>query len=161
KDARPNRYPLTAARADVAYNLDAFIIKTPGDFDERGGCFHSIVGDPTARVVWDDPDHTIKTGTLRELFRLRPEYRDRVVRVEVQRWVHGMPLYSVGRMKTFEQLAEPVGGIHICGDYTWTSNRECAALRGEPAARQIHGTPARAAAGTTLTRNGRVESRRS
>ena len=92
--------------------------------------------DPTSRVVWDDPDHTIKTGTLRELFRQRPEYRDRVVRVEVQRWPHGMPLYSVGRMKTFDQLAEPVGGMHFCGDYSWASNMEGAALSGERAAQQ-------------------------
>ena len=118
------------------YNLDAFVIRTPGDFDELGGCFHNLVGDPTARVVWDDPDHTIKTGTLQALFRLRPEYRDRVVRVEVQRWPLGMPLYSVGRMKTFDQLAEPVGGIHFCGDYSWASNMEGAALSGERAAAQ-------------------------
>lgn len=142
KNARLNRYPLTSARSDVVYNLDSFIIKTPGDFDERGGCFHSIVGDPTARVVWDDPDHTIKTGTLRELFRLHPEYRDRVVRAEVQRWGHGMPLYSVGRMKTFEQLAEPVGGIYFCGDYSWASNMEGAARSGERAAMQTQRAPA-------------------
>lgn len=137
KAAPPNRYPLTAARSDVPYNLDAFVIRTPGDFDERGGCFHNIVGDATARVVWDDPDHTIKTGTLRALFELHPQYRDRVRRVEVQRWPHGMPLYSVGRMKTYEQLGEPVGGIHFCGDYTWASNMEGAALSGERAAAQV------------------------
>ncbi len=142
KDAPPSRYPLTAARSDVAYNLDTFVIRTPGNFDERGGCFHNIVGDPTSRVVWDDPDHSIKTGTLRELFRRHPEYRDRVVRVEVQRWPHGMPLYGVGRMKTFEQLAEPVGGIHFCGDYTWASNMEGAALSGERAAAQIQAATA-------------------
>jgi oxygen-dependent protoporphyrinogen oxidase len=142
KGAAPSRYPMTAARADVAYNLDAFVIKTPGNIDERGGCFHNIVGDPTSRVVWDDPDHTIKTGTLRELFRRHPEYHDRVVRVEVQRWPHGMPLYSVGRMKTFDQLAEPVGGIHFCGDYTFASNMEGAALSGERAAMQAQAAPA-------------------
>jgi len=142
RDAAPTRYPLTAARSDVAYNLDAFVIRTPGNFDERGGCFHNILGDPTARVIWDDPDHTIKTGTLRELFRHHPEYRERVVRVEVQRWPHGMPLYSVGRMKTYEQLAEPVGGIQFCGDYAWASNMEGAALSGERAARQMIGATA-------------------
>ena len=142
RDAAPSRYPMTAARSDVAYNLDTFVIKTPWNFDERGGCFHNIVGDPTSRVVWDDPDHTIRTGTLRELFRRHPEYRDRVVRVEVQRWPHGMPLYSVGRMKTYEQLAEPVGGIHFCGDYTFASNMEGAALSGERAAMQAVAAPA-------------------
>ena len=137
KGARPSSYPLTASRSDVVYNLDTFVIKTPGNFDERGGCFHNIVGDPTCRVVWDDPDDTIKTGTLLELFRQKPQYRERVVRVEVQRWLHGMPLYSVGRMKTYDQLAEPVGGIFFCGDYTWASNMEGAALSGERAAAQV------------------------
>ena len=137
KGAKPSSYPLTASRSDVAYNLDAFVIKTPGDFDELGGCFHNIVGDPTCRVVWDDPDDTIKTGTLLELFRQKPQYRERVVRVEVQRWPHGMPLYSVGRMKTYDQLAEPVGGIFFCGDYSWASNMEGAALSGERAAGQL------------------------
>jgi len=137
RGAQPTRYPLTCSRSDVPYNLDAFVIRTPGDFDEHGGCFHNIVGDPTARVVWDDPDDTIKTGTLLELFRLYPQYRERVVRVEVRRWPHGMPLYSVGRMKTFDHLAEPVGGIFFCGDYTWASNMEGAALSGERAAAQV------------------------
>jgi len=142
KDAPPSRYPLTSARSDVMYNLDAFVIRTPGDFDEQGGCFHNLVGDPTARVVWDDPDHTIKTGSLRALFTHHPEYRDRVVRVEVQRWPLGMPLYSVGRMKTFDRLAEPVGDIHFCGDYSWASNMEGAALSGERAATQARRAPA-------------------
>jgi protoporphyrinogen/coproporphyrinogen III oxidase len=137
KGAKSTRYPLTASRSDVVYNLDAFVIRTPGNFDEEGGCFHNIVGDPTCRVVWDDPDDTIKTGTLLELFGRQPQYRDRVVRVEVQRWLHGMPLYSVGRMKTFEQLAEPVGGIFFCGDYSRASNMEGAALSGEQAAADV------------------------
>lgn len=133
----PGRYPLTCARADVPYSLGDFVFRTPGDFDEVGGCFHNFVGDPSARVIWDDPDDTIKTGTLRDLFRLHPEYRERVVRVEVQRWPLGMPLYSTGRMKTYDLLGEPVGGIHFCGDYTWASNMEGAALSGERAAAQL------------------------
>ncbi len=135
--APPTRYPMTVARADVPYNLDDWVIRTPGDFDQRGGCFHNIVGDPSARVLWDDPDHTIKTGVLRELFQRFPEYRDRVTRVEVQRWPLGMPLYSVGRMKTYDLLGEPVGGVHFCGDYSWASNMEGAALSGERAAEQV------------------------
>jgi predicted NAD/FAD-dependent oxidoreductase len=137
KDAPPTEHPMTASRSDVAYNLDAFIIKTPGDFEEGGGCYHNIVGDPTARVVWDDPDHTIKTGALRALFARFPQYRQRVRRVEVQRWEHGMPLYNVGRMKTYDLLGEPVGDVHFCGDYTWASNMEGAALSGERAAKQV------------------------
>jgi oxygen-dependent protoporphyrinogen oxidase len=137
KDAPPTEPPLTSARSDVLYNLDAFVIKTPGDLDQEGGCYHSIVGDPTARVLWDDPDHTIKTGVLRALLALHPEYRHRIRRLEVQRWPHGMPLYSIGRMKTYDLLGEAVGGVHFCGDYTWASNMEGAALSGERAATQV------------------------
>src|SRR4029077_10556081 len=79
--SKSTRYPLTASRSDVVYNLDAFVITTPGDFDERGGCFHHIAGDPTCRVVSDDPDDKIKPGPLLELSRRQPKYRDRVVRV--------------------------------------------------------------------------------
>jgi oxygen-dependent protoporphyrinogen oxidase len=135
--APPTEYPLTSCRSGVAYNLDAFIIKTPGDFDEHGGCFHNIVGDPSARVIWDDPDDTIWTGAVRALLAQMPKYRHRVKRVEVQRWEHGMPLYNVGRMKTYDLLGEPVGGVHFCGDYTWASNMEGAALSGERAAQQV------------------------
>jgi len=88
-------------------------------------------------VVYNLDTFVIKTGTLLELYRQKPQFRDRVVRVEVQRWLHGMPLYSVGRMKTYDQLAEPVGGIFFCGDYTWASNMEGAALSGERAAAQV------------------------
>ena len=53
-----------------------------------------------------------------------------------------MPLYNVGRMKTYELLGEPVEGIHFCGDYSWASNMEGAALSGERAAKQVlAGTP--------------------
>ncbi len=142
KYAAPTEHPLTACRSGVAYNLDAFVIRTPGDFDERGGCFHNILGDPTARVVWDDPDETIATGALRALFARMPNYRQRVKRVEVHRWEHGMPLYNVGRMKTYDLLGEPVGGIHFCGDYTWASNMEGAALSGGRAANQVRAAAA-------------------
>jgi predicted NAD/FAD-dependent oxidoreductase len=39
-------------------------------------------------------------------------------------------------MKTFDQLAEPVAGIYFCGDYSFASNMEGAALSGERAANQ-------------------------
>lgn len=40
-------------------------------------------------------------------------------------------------MKTYDLLGEPVGGTHFCGDYSWASNMEGAALSGERAADQI------------------------
>jgi monoamine oxidase len=40
-------------------------------------------------------------------------------------------------MKHFSALAEPVGGIHFCGDYTSQSNMEGAVRSGERAAAEV------------------------
>jgi monoamine oxidase len=40
-------------------------------------------------------------------------------------------------MKHFAVLAEPVDGIHFCGDYTWQANMEGATRSGQRAAAQV------------------------
>jgi len=133
----PTRYALLASRPTVQYNIDHFMGHTPGDFDSLGGCFHSYMANAAARQVWDDPDESIKSGAIRALLTRFPEYRDRVVCVDIQRWEYGVPQYCRGLMKHFPALAEPVDGIHFCGDYTWQSNMEGAVRSGHRAAVQV------------------------
>ena len=135
--APPTRYPLIASRPTVHYNNDLFMGRTPGDFDELGGCFHSYMTNTAARQVWGDPDESIKSGAVRALLARFPEYRDRIVRVDIQRWEYALPQYSCGLMKHFAALAEPVDGIHFCGDYTWQANMEGATRSGQRAAAQV------------------------
>ena len=130
-------YPLVASRPLVRYNADGFLARTPGDFDREGGTYHSFMADAAARVVWNDPDASIKSGALRMFLQAHPEYAGRIERVELQRWELGHPQYVRGLMKHFAVLAEPVGGIAFAGDYTWQANMEGAVRSGERAALQV------------------------
>jgi monoamine oxidase len=139
RDAPPTNYPLVASRPTIRYNIDDFMARTPGDIDELGGCFHSFMSNAAARQVWDDPDDSIKSGAVRIFLDRFPEYRDRIVRVDLQRWEHGLPQYRRGLMRHFPALAAPVGNIHFCGDYTWQANTEGATRSGQRAAAQLRG----------------------
>jgi monoamine oxidase len=126
--------------AEQTYNIDHFMGRTPGDFDEVGGCFHSFMANAAACQVWDDADESIKSGAVRALLARFPEYGERIGRVEIQRWAYGVPQYRRGLMKHFPALAEPVGGIHFAGDYMWQANMEGAVRSGQRAATQVRVT---------------------
>jgi monoamine oxidase len=130
-------YPLVASRPLVRYNCDSFLARTPTDFDKEGGSYHSFMADPAARVVWNDPDESIKSGALRMFLKAHPEYANRIGRVELHRWEFGHPQYVRGLMKHFPLLAEPVGGISFAGDYTWQANMEGAVRSGQRAGDQV------------------------
>ena len=119
------------------YNSNNFVLRTPGDMDELGGCFHSYVYDTYARQIWDDPDHTIKTGAVRLFLEKFPQYENRIREVGIRRWEHGLPVYSPGRMKRQSDIEASVGGIHFCGDYVLRSNTDGAARSAEMAARKV------------------------
>ena len=129
-------YTDTWCRPRQVYNSNNFVLKTPGDMDELGGCFHSYVYDTYARQIWDDPDHTVKTGVVRTFLEKFPQYENRIRDVGIRRWEHGLPVYSPGRMKRQPDIEASVGGIHFCGDYVLRSNTDGAARSGEMAARK-------------------------
>ena len=129
-------YTDTWCRPRQVYNSNNFVLRTPGDMDELGGCFHSYVYDTYARQIWDDPDHTVKTGVVRTFLEKFPQYENRIREVGIRRWEHGLPVYSPGRMKRQPDIEASVGGIHFCGDYVLRSNTDGAARSGEVAARK-------------------------
>lgn len=130
-------YNDTWCRPRQIYNSNNFVLRTPGDMDELGGCFHSYVYDTYARQIWDDPDHTIKTGAVRLFLEKFPQYENRIREVGIRRWEHGLPVYSPGRMKRQSDIEASVGGIHFCGDYVLRSNTDGAARSAEMAARKV------------------------
>ena len=127
-------YTQTWCRPRQVYNSNNFALRTPGDMDALGGCFHSYVYDTYARQIWDDLDHTIKTGAVRALLARYPQYSNRIREVGIRRWEHGLPVYSPGRMKRQPELEASVDGIHFCGDYVLRSNTDGAARSGQAAA---------------------------
>jgi monoamine oxidase len=135
--AEEPRYPLVASRPGVRYNIDGFMARTPGDIERGGGCYHSFMGDSAARVVWEDPDDSIKSGAVRAFLAAFPHLERRIRRVDLHRWEFGIPQYRRGLMKHFPLLAEPVDGIAFAGDYTWQGNMEGAVRSGMRAAEQV------------------------
>ena len=133
----PRPYPTTWSRPNQTYNSNNFVLKTPGDIDRDGGCFHSYVYDTYARQIWEDPDHTVKTGAVRALLDRFPQYEGRIREVEIARWRHGLPVYSPGRMKHQALLEASVDEMHFCGDYVLRSNTDGAVRSAEIAASRV------------------------
>ena len=133
----PRSYPLVASRPLVRYNADSFMARTPNDLDAEGGCFHSFMADPAARVVWDDPDESVKSGAVRAFTEALPQYADRIVSVHIHRWEYGHPQYVRGLMRHFPLLGRSVEGISFAGDYTWQANMEGAVRSGQKAADEV------------------------
>jgi len=126
--------PLVPSRHDVPYCSNGYVLKTPGDIATDGGCFHSYTHDRHARVLWDDPPDSVRSGAIRSFTAAFPEFADRIHFVGYRRWENALPHMHVGRMADLEQLQASVGRVHFCGDYTWTSNMDGAALSGDAAA---------------------------
>jgi monoamine oxidase len=138
--SRANRLELTGSRPLVRYDSTKFLFRTPSDFDSEGGCISAFLTDDSATQIWDDPDHTIRTGVARALVSQHPEFRDRVERIDVQRWPHALPLFYPGRMKRWDALRARVDSISFCGDYTSTGYMEGAIESGDRAAAEIAAT---------------------
>jgi protoporphyrinogen oxidase len=123
RGAPATRYPLVASRQTVSYNVDHFMGRTPGDVDELGGCFHSFMTNTAGRQVWGDSDESIKSDAVRALLARFPEYQDRIVRVDIQRWEHALPQYGRGLMRHFPALAGASGEhlllwrLHVAGEH--------------------------------------------
>ncbi len=112
----------------AAYCTNGFALKTPGDIERDGGCFHSYIHDCHARVVWDDDPRSIQSsGMLHTFGEAFPHLADRVARIGFRRWENALHHYHPGRMADLKTLQDSVGSVHFCGDYTWTANMDGAA----------------------------------
>lgn len=131
---------MTPSRHDAVYCSNGFVLRTPGDMDRDGGCFHSYIHDRHARVVWDDDSRSIQSGALRAFHAEFPHLADRVSCIGFRRWENALPHYHPSRMADLAVLQVSVGAVHFCGDYTWTSNMDGAARSGEAAAEHARAT---------------------
>ena len=128
---------LVPSRPGQTYNSNGFVLKTPGDMERVGGCFHSYVHDVFARPLWDDPPETIKSGAVRALIDRFPQFENRVARVGFARWRHALPHYSPGRMGHQAALETSVDDVHFCGDYVLTANMDGAVRSADLAAQRV------------------------
>jgi oxygen-dependent protoporphyrinogen oxidase len=109
------------------------------ELDASGGCVNGELYDRIASQLWDDPDHTIVTGSTRRLAYRFPELVGRMKPVGIRRWRSGIPRFYPGRVGNFNATTASAGRIHFCGDYcnTIPASMEAASRSGVRAAQDL------------------------
>lgn len=126
--------PSSDFRADAVYCETEFLLRSPTDLDNKGAYFVCQTYDRSSRVIWDDPDESIRAGVYHAFQSRFPDLKDRIRSIGVKRWFHGLPKYTLGRMAATPALQEPLSGAFFCGDYTDVSHTDGAARSGIRAA---------------------------
>ena len=126
--------PSSDFRADASYCETEFLLRSPTDLENKGAYFVCQTYDRSSRVIWDDPDESIQAGVFHAFQNKFPELKDRVRKIGVKRWLHGLPKYTLGRMAATPALQQPFSGAFFCGDYTDVSHTDGAARSGQRAA---------------------------
>jgi protoporphyrinogen/coproporphyrinogen III oxidase len=88
-------------------------------------------------------DAGVERRYLDDMYSLFPALRGRVRETVIRRWEIGLPHPRPGRHLLQPALEEPLGAIHLAGDYLGTTYIETAIETGAAAAHRIRGTLAR------------------
>jgi protoporphyrinogen/coproporphyrinogen III oxidase len=100
-----------------------------------------------ARALWDRPDHEVEQRFLEDLYERVPVLRGSVREAVIRRWELGVPHPRPGRHVLQPALEEPLGAVHLAGDYLGTTYIETAIETGAAAARaaraRLESEPAR------------------
>jgi protoporphyrinogen oxidase len=70
-----------------------------------------------ARRLLDRTDDQVRDMFLRDLAAIFPGLPGLVTEIEVQRWPEGIPFSTPGRPRWQSVLEQPVGRVHLAGDY--------------------------------------------
>jgi oxygen-dependent protoporphyrinogen oxidase len=84
---------------------------------QPGGSLMLFRGAEGAARLMDLGDREIEAQFLTDLMRLYPESRGVVREIVVQRWLYGAPYSFPGRAAFQPALTQPIGRIHLAGDY--------------------------------------------
>jgi hypothetical protein len=91
-----------------------------------------------ARRLLDRSDDQVRDVFLRDLAAIFPELPGMVKEMEVQRWPEGIPFSAPGRHRWQPVLEQPVGRVHLAGDYLGArGGMDTAAVSGYEAALRI------------------------
>jgi oxygen-dependent protoporphyrinogen oxidase len=144
---------LTAERAKQPWD-GAYAIATPGSAfnmvfnlatlarqsGERrpGGSLMVYSGGPRlAEPLLELSDDAIVERYLDDLDRILPGVRRAVVEAVVQRWERALPYPAPGRAALQPTLEQPLGRVHLAGDYLGTTYSETAVQTGAAAAARV------------------------
>jgi protoporphyrinogen/coproporphyrinogen III oxidase len=119
--------------------------RRPGGVSRRPGGSLMIYGaSDLARRLLDQTDDQVRDVFLRDLAAIFPELPGLVREIEVQRWPEGIPFSAPGRHRFQPVLEQPIGRIHLAGDYLGArGGMDTAAVAGYEAAHRITTTLSR------------------
>jgi protoporphyrinogen/coproporphyrinogen III oxidase len=119
----------------------ANVLRAPGGPRRPGGSLMIYAAAGFARRLEDLDDQAIADRFREDLFSLYPEARDAVSEVVVRRWERGLPYPRVGRSRLQAALTQPLGPVHLAGDYLGTWYTETAIQTAIAAATAVKGRP--------------------
>jgi protoporphyrinogen/coproporphyrinogen III oxidase len=102
-----------------------------------GGSLMAYTAADGARALADVPDAEIAARYREDLASIYPVSRDVVKDVVIHRWSHGTAFPRPGRSKIQAALVQPLGRVHLAGDYLGTWYTETACSTGEAAAKRV------------------------
>ena len=102
-----------------------------------GGSLMAYTAADSARALADVPDAEIAARYREDLASIYPVSRDVVKEVVIHRWSHGTSYPRPGRSRIQAALVQPLGRIHLAGDYLGTWYTETACSTGEAAAKRV------------------------
>ncbi|MGG6382534.1 flavin monoamine oxidase family protein [Paenarthrobacter sp. NEAU-H11] len=105
---------------------------------DGGADKHSVIKmiavGPSAAPLSDRTDECIADTFINDFADMFPEARDKVLAHTVKRWIHGVPLPSLGFDQHVAEMVKPLGNIHFAGDWCGfvdTANPGGAGLEGD------------------------------
>ncbi len=104
---------------------------------EPGGSLMVYAAAKLARALWDRPDTEVEQRFLDDLYERFPDLRGTVREAGIRRWELGVPHPRPGRHLLQPALEEPLGNVHLAGDYLGTTYIETAIETGATAARAV------------------------
>jgi oxygen-dependent protoporphyrinogen oxidase len=102
-----------------------------------GGSLMAYTAADSARALADVPDAEVAARYREDLASIYPASRDVVKDVVIHRWSHGTCYPRVGRSRIQPALVQPLGRIHLAGDYLGTWYTETATSTGAAAAKRV------------------------
>jgi len=107
---------------------------------EPGGSLMVYAAAELARSLEGSSDAQVERVFLDDLVERFPALRGSVSEVVIRRWPNGVPHPSPGRSRLQPALVEPIGPIHLAGDYLGITYIETAIETGATAAHRIRRT---------------------
>ena len=108
-----------------------------GGTREPGGTLMVYAAAGLARDLAELDDAAVERRFLDDLQRLFPALRGQVRETVIRRWRPGLPHPRPGRHLLQAALEQPLGAVHLAGDYLGTTYIETAIETGTAAARRV------------------------